>query len=71
MTSQNSTKPSVTNSPARQHLQQEAVRTFTWTTCLNCEHWQSTGEVCQRYQTRPPAHVIVHGCPEWCYDIPF
>lgn len=38
--------------------------------CLNCELWQEKQEVCEKYG-RPPAHIIVYGCPEWDQMIPF
>lgn len=38
--------------------------------CLNCDHWLDKAEVCDKYG-RPPAVVIVYGCPEWDEGIPF
>lgn len=49
-------------------------------TCLNCAHWSqgvdnggpsNPVELCHRYNQRPPARIIVSGCPEHMHDIPF
>lgn len=40
-------------------------------TCVNCTHWQSKPELCTKYAQRPPATVIVAGCPAWYPLIPF
>lgn len=41
-------------------------------TCLSCEHFREGDDVCTFYtpNQRPPARVIVEGCPAWI-DIPF
>lgn len=31
-------------------------------TCLNCVHWHETKEICTKFNERPPAEVIIHGC---------
>lgn len=72
MTSPNpSSATRLENNEARKYLQEEAVRTFTWATCLNCEHWNHQHETCGQFNARPPAPVILHGCPAWELDIPF
>lgn len=38
--------------------------------CLNCHHWKDKEEICGKYLQRPPAKIIVSGCPEHT-DIPF
>lgn len=32
-------------------------------TCLSCVHWDEPGDKCGKYQQKPPAKVIVVGCP--------
>lgn len=39
--------------------------------CLNCVEWNPKPETCGKYKARPPAEVIVYGCPAWEEDIPF
>lgn len=38
--------------------------------CLNCHYWKDKEEICGKYNQRPPAQIIVSGCPEHT-DIPF
>lgn len=30
--------------------------------CLQCMHWQDEKEICERFNQRPPAKIIVNGC---------
>lgn len=39
-------------------------------TCLNCHYWHKPQEKCDKYNQRPPAEIIVAGCPDH-EDIPF
>ncbi len=40
--------------------------------CLNCENFDHATEFCKLANQRPPAKIIVYGCPKWEYDaIPF
>jgi hypothetical protein len=46
--------------------------------CLNCEHWNSEDskvkppETCAKFgDARPPARIIVTGCPDHSDNIPF
>lgn len=39
-------------------------------TCLNCFHFEEAVETCKICNQRPPARVIVEGCPEYDF-IPF
>lgn len=32
-------------------------------TCLSCQYWDHKGDQCGKYQQKPPAKVIVAGCP--------
>ena len=41
------------------------------TSCLNCEHFTTPTEVCEKYGMRPPAETIAMGCEEWVDYIPF
>lgn len=38
--------------------------------CLTCGYFDEETEVCKEAGQRPPARVIVFGCPKWD-DIPF
>lgn len=40
-------------------------------TCINCIQWNDHDEKCTLAKIRPPARVIVFGCPAWEEDIPF
>jgi hypothetical protein len=53
-----------------QHEIAEAVRK-AMCSCINCEHWAHTDELCKKYNARPPAVVIVNACPEHSWDVPF
>ena len=40
--------------------------------CINCNNFNQTLELCKLANQRPPAKVIVFGCPKWDFDgIPF
>ncbi len=39
-------------------------------TCLSCEHFNEKNELCSLAGARPPARVIVFGCPSFEF-IPF
>lgn len=40
-------------------------------TCLGCEHFAESSEVCAVYKQRPPARVIVQGCSAFEPIVPF
>jgi recombinational DNA repair protein RecR len=42
-------------------------------TCLNCQNFDEKSELCKfnSYNQRPPARVIVTGCPSHEDEIPF
>lgn len=53
-------------------FQKSAVAAFVWQTCLNCEHWRKKGEPgCTKFNAMPPPHIIVTGCEDHEFDIPF
>ncbi len=41
--------------------------------CLNCEHFIEQTEICKLANARPPARIIVYGCPKHCdkEQVPF
>lgn len=39
--------------------------------CLNCENFNPGSEICEVGRQRPPAHVVVYGCPAWDVKLPF
>lgn len=70
----------------RIRLQLTLIHAQAWQTCLNCIHWKEKkvidmreeGSVkewtefnCFLFKALPPPHVIVNGCEEYDYDIPF
>lgn len=52
-------------------FQKAILSHHVWRSCLNCEEWEHVKEVCRKVEQRPPAKVIVVGCPAWIADIPF
>lgn len=49
-----------------------------FTSCLNCSHWTGEAptngeppEACRLFKARPPARIIVTGCPDHTDNIPF
>lgn len=40
-------------------------------TCLNCERFDEPTEMCEKFQARPPARIIAHGCDEHEEEVPF
>lgn len=39
--------------------------------CLNCANFHYETEICAMYKQRPPARIIVTGCPDHTDLIPF
>ena len=60
-----------TKDEALKQIQDHLINSNFWTTCLNCDEWDSSNEKCLTYDQRPPATVIVKGCQEWIMLIPF
>ena len=52
-------------------LQNSLIKSDSITTCTNCEEWDKDKQLCNKYKVLPPAEVIVTGCPEWMFTIPF
>ncbi len=43
-----------------------AIETQAWNrTCLNCQWFNEQTEICAKFAKRPPARVIVTGCPQY------
>jgi hypothetical protein len=44
-------------------------------TCLSCTNWDEGKEICKKFNSRPPAPIIVYACDSWNDaaddDIPF
>lgn len=51
-------------------FQQGLIDNAHMTTCTNCDQWDPKNG-CQKWEMIPPAEVIVVGCEEWCFKIPF
>lgn len=52
-------------------FQKDVVKMGTWQCCLSCDFWNLVPETCSKFKARPPAEVIVVGCPEFMDNIPF
>ena len=39
--------------------------------CLNCDYWNNKDDKCNKYNSKPPASVIVKTCPEFTCEILF
>jgi hypothetical protein len=61
-------------------FQTRALSCAVWHSCINCDHWSNNSverkdspptELCHKWRQRPPASVIVVGCPEWQDAVPF
>ena len=35
---------------------------FPYKNCLNCAHWNEVSEICNKFNSRPPAEIIVYSC---------
>lgn len=54
----------------RIEFQQGLIDNANITTCTNCEYWESKSG-CQKWEMMPPPEVLVVGCEEWMFKIPF
>lgn len=65
-------EPSLLQSETSDLLHRELVNQFIVKSCLTCLSF-AKDETCLFYpgNPRPPASVIVFGCPSWELDIPF
>ena len=54
-------------------LEKNAIKYFPFQSCLNCKNFNEPDELCILYKMRPPAKIIVFGCPSYddIGDIPF
>ena len=64
-------RPSLQNLMQQQEMHKKMVDNGLLTSCINCEHFDKKARICTKYKVEPPAEVIVYGCPEWEFDIPF
>ncbi|URA06817.1 hypothetical protein QAY89_gp52 [Xanthomonas phage Langgrundblatt1] len=58
----------------RMQVQDAAVNAHKWMTCLNCINWQGNKGMqpqCELFKALPPPHIIVSGCKDHEFDIPF
>lgn len=69
MNSNNQTITGKTNE-LRLSIQDAAVKSHAWMTCLNCIDWHHK-DGCMKFSAVPPPHIIVSGCPDHEFDIPF
>lgn len=52
-------------------LTEKLLREGIITSCVLCINFDSKTEFCTLAGERPPAKVIVTGCPQWLDDLPF
>jgi hypothetical protein len=57
-------------SQVRAELHKDAIKTLSFTSCLNCSNWVED-KGCELYKAMPPPHIIVFGCDKHQFDIPF
>jgi len=59
----------------RINFQQKMINCDHWQCCQNCVHLDKMFEgmpcYCSLFNAVPPVHVIVVGCENWQYEIPF
>jgi len=55
----------------RSDNQKAQVDNFLWQCCLNCDQWEKDKELCQKWNMKPPAKIIILGCEDWEVSIPF
>lgn len=55
----------------RPAFHQSLVRAHIVHSCVNCMDFNHQNETCELANARPPANVVVFGCPKWTPDIPF
>ena len=46
-------------------LSRLAEQNHIYRSCINCFNFKETSEICILANQRPPARVIVFGCPKW------
>ena len=53
-------------------LTEQLIRTEVIHSCINCGFWDPNKQLCQKWNTLPPAETIVYSCgDDWFPDIPF
>lgn len=55
----------------RPAFHQALVESCIVRSCLNCMDFNHQAEICDLAKVRPPAKVVVFGCPKWTLDPPF
>ncbi len=55
----------------RTAFHQSLVHAHIVHSCVNCMDFNHQDETCELAKVRPPANVVVFGCPKWTPDIPF
>lgn len=51
--------------------QLETTVPYKTVSCLDCDCWNISNDICNKFNSKPPATVIVKTCPEFLIDIPF
>lgn len=49
-------------------LQNKMIEKDCWQCCKNCLYWNGQ---CKQFNAIPPMQVLIVGCENWEYDIPF
>lgn len=65
----------ILDNPKERHLLAQLVHVVSAErlrpSCITCENFDEPAEICRLAGTRPPARVIVAGCPAFMENIPF
>ena len=55
----------------RQEVHLFLIHTGALLSCISCTHYCQQKELCKKWQSKPPAKIIVIGCDSHSPDIPF
>lgn len=64
-------RPSLSDLMQQQQMHKKMVENGLLTSCVSCEFWDKKADACGKHFARPPIEVIVYGCKDWVWDIPF
>lgn len=57
---------------ASKAFHEQMIEAFVFKSCINCENYDEKYQICNLYNSKPPAKTIVYSCGDaWVQDIPF